>query len=318
MGAHSSLPRLQRLTLEGFDPDAMREAVQNATFQHSQVSPGAFRADLLQAQDSKICVDWGRYNIPLIADGAFGADAITLGFVFHEQRYAIFNGEDVAPYSMLVYSEGHELTARLPADCNWVAVSTQRDTLEGLGFELPGTCFTARELKEDTNRLLKSSLLPALQFLLSQADHEKGRSNPATLARALDHIGDTAIAALAESDNIKDRRFPRKGRRPAREGFRLARQAADFIDSELASPLSIATVCAAVGCTYKSLERAFARVYGIAPRHYLSQKRLTRLRALLLDPRNREQDLTSLYLALLHAVVPENPQVRRWQQRYGG
>lgn len=287
---------LQRISLEGFNPGEMIHAVQGGTLEHTQLTPGRFKGDLLHVHAGRFSVDWGRYNLPVLGEGTFCPDAVTLGFVFNDSGHAIFNGKSVAPSSMLLFSEGHELVTSLPRACSWVSVQAGRGTLASLGLEIPEDCFSVVRLDGEATKCLGRSLVSALRYL-DTACRDGARGDTGDVARALVDIEDAAVAALATMSNSYAPLAVKSRRRNVRQAYLLARNAADYMDAHLSHPITIADVCAANRCTYKALGRAFLDVYGIAPKGYLTKKRLSKLRSLLLNAASKERNLADMYLS---------------------
>lgn len=290
MEQHNTVETVQRLSLENFDPGRIDSAVQQSALEHTQVSPGRFIGQLLHVQGTDISVDWGRYNLPVIAKGTFNPNAITIGFVFHDDGMALFNGEVVAPQSMLIFSEGHELDTYLPFNAQWMALQVNREHLHRMGLDLPSNYFSALRLSGRGARILQSSLTTALHQLDQVASGQRA-AEPLWRSLQLAGIKDAAIAAL-----LQTRPDAHSQRLSSRRSQRIVRKTADFVDSHLHEPFSMSELSAIHPCTYKTLSRAFHRIYGLTPKEYITKRRLARLRCLLLEPTEEATELTDLYL----------------------
>ena len=288
-------PKAVRISLEGFDPGEMIDVVQGGTIDHAQLTPGHFTGDVLHVSAPRVNVDWGRYNLPLLFEGAFPAEYVTLAFILDEDGLARFNGEAVAPWSMLVFSEGHELVGSVPPCLHWISVQVTRETLAGLGWHPPVNGFQSMRLDARAVGLLKRSLLPALE-LLDRNSSRRDDFDPRRPALALAQLEDAALQAIDGTDSADSRQLRIVGEHRISHPYRLARTAADYMRARLSQPMTIAEICAANGCTYKALERAFLRAYGVAPKEYLTVLRLCKLREQLLR-RSHCSGLTDAYLS---------------------
>jgi AraC-like DNA-binding protein len=288
-------PKAVRVTLEGFDPGEMIDVVQGGTIDHAQLTPGHFTGDVLHVSAPRINVDWGRYNLPLLFEGAFPAEYVTLAFILNEDGLSRFNGEAVAPWSMLVFSEGHELVGSVPPSLHWVSVQVTRETLAGLGWALPVNGFRSMKLDARAAGLLKGSLLPALE-LLDRSSSRRDNFDPRRPSLALAQLEDAALQAIDGTESADPRRTRVVSAHRISHPYRLARSAADYMRARLPQPLTIAEICTANGCTYKSLERAFLGAYSVTPKEYLTVLRLCKLREQLLR-RSDCARLTDAYLS---------------------
>ncbi len=281
--------------MEGFDPGAMVEIVRGGAIEHTQLAPGHFVGHVLSARDARLCVDWGRYNLPVLAEGTFSRDALTLGFLLHDEGSAIFNGRSVPPDSVVLFSEGHEVTLSMPHRCNWVSVQVPRERLCDLGFEPRPGAFEVWPLAAPVARALKGTALPAFETLQGLSPH--GRPSAAgDHAQALADLEDGAIAALSTTLERVEPRGRGLSRPPRGGRYRVARAAAEYMNDQLELPMTISEVCSAVGASYRTLERAFVQTYGLGPKRYLTHRRLSRLRLLLKAGHGGALGVTDLFL----------------------
>lgn len=288
-------PQTVRISLEGFDPGEMIDVVQGGAIEHAQLTPGHFTGDVLHVSAPRVNVDWGRYNLPLLFEGAFPAEYMTLAFILDEDGLARFNGEAVAPWSMLVFSEGHELIGSVPPSLHWVSVQVTRETLTGLGWDLPVNGFRSIKLAAGAVALLKRSLLPALE-LLDRSSSRRDDLDPRRPSLALAQLEDAALQAIDSTESPDSRQTRVVGEHRISHPYLLARCVADYMRARLSQPVTIAEICTANGCTYKSLERGFLRTYGVTPKEYLTLLRLCKLREQLLR-RADSSRLTDVYLS---------------------
>lgn len=272
---------LGRISLNSFDPDAMEEAVRHSEFEHCLTGPGDFRGAVLQAENSKTRVAWGRYNLPVLARGPLAPDSMTIGFVLNREEHSLFNGSSLPPGSLLLYAEGHELHACLPHNCNWLSLQVDRQTLYCLGIEPPGFGFDAWVPVNKTVQALQSRLLTNLIRLDEIYHHGEqptaARSANDSLANIEDHLL-SALSKIPSSRSFHPLFCPTAQRDNV---VHTVRDAESYMDQNIDLPITISEICVALGANIKALERAFLHTYGIGPKQYLQRKRLARLRRIL-------------------------------------
>lgn len=277
-------PLIQSLQLEGFDPGRMVSAVQGGMLEHTQLAPGHFQGTVLHAGHGETAVDFGAYNLPVLAEGPFTRDAVTLGFVLHESGVAKFNGRALLPWTMVTYTEGHELVASLPENSAWASIQLSRETLSQMGWECPAVGFGARALKgNQQSRVRNAVLAPLAQLRIAVSTPSGARGVPgAFLLSSIHEIENIAVTALFKTFPQTVRTFGRSPAAGRSTLYRLSRRVSAYMTDRLSDPLRIADICKDNNCTYKVLEHAFRRAYGVSPKHYLNLRRLNRLRHLLL------------------------------------
>ncbi|HNP35049.1 MAG TPA: AraC family transcriptional regulator [Woeseiaceae bacterium] len=289
----------------------MIQAVQGGSLDHTQLAPGAFRGKLLHVADDAIALDFGSYNLPVLAEGPLPKEAITLGFVLHRSSVAVLNGIELAPSTMVTYTEGHDLVAALPENCAWVSMQLSRADLCALGWRVPAQGFAARGLDNKLRMAFNEVLLGELNLLQRSSSAWQNAAKltanatavpPAyATAHAIRQFEDFGIAALFATFDAPSRKTRKMDLETRAGSYRLARRVARYMSDQLSQPLRIIEICCANRCSYKELQSAFRRTYGVTPKHYLSVRRLRALRELLLhDQSITEITDASLQCGLTH------------------
>ena len=271
---------ISSIALDSFDPEAMTETVQCSTLDHTLLQSGRFRGRLLQAQRGNCRLDWGRYNLPVLAWGPLAEDRLTLGLLLHSAEPCTFNGQSVPQGAMLVYSENHELHTRLAAEPGWVSLQLERDFLASAGLELPGRYFDVLVPELQTLLRLGKMLVPLLGSLDAIGRHDAPSNLGA--AQAMGSIEDAMILALCESLAARRSSLSPPTSGATSDAIRTVRRAESYIDSRLDEPITIGELCAELGCPMHTLERLFSKTHGVSPRRFLTYRRLTALRGLLM------------------------------------
>ena len=85
---------------------------------------------------SEARIDWGRYNLPVLAAGTLAPDCVSLGFIVSAVEDGHVNGERVSTSDVILVREGQELYFRLPPGTEWISFQVRRALLERLGVEV--------------------------------------------------------------------------------------------------------------------------------------------------------------------------------------
>jgi AraC-like DNA-binding protein len=123
-------------------------------------------------------------------------------------------------------------------------------------------------------------ITPALH-LLGDADADDGRKLAESI-RAIDGVRDTLLCTVGELLADRHARPKHSTFRGTANRRRLIRQAEDYIEDHIVEPITVFEICRTIGCQIHTLERAFKQVHGLGPRRFITQRRLARLRRLLL------------------------------------
>lgn len=269
--------------LDSFEPETLDRAVRGSSIDHVQLSPGRFKGNLLRARfGSECCLDWGCYNLPLLARGQMPSDKITLGFVAGAAGHmdpGVLNGFEVTRPTAFFMSEGSELHYKLPAQSPWLGFQMARSEMEeivsiSLGHQ-PGPFGSAVAGCMRRER----EMMAIVGVLIDIANHNPAVPDPNRCLQQVEaHLLDFFSAELAAEPSTSVRKISH-----LTEAVRLVRGAVEVMEAHLDDPLRIGTICSDIGCDWKRLERAFRTVYGVTPKRFLIQLRLTKARRLLLQ-----------------------------------
>jgi AraC-like DNA-binding protein len=268
-------------TMDSFEPQAMEEAVSHSSVEHLQLTRGRFLGRLMHARFTTSILDWGSYNLPLLATACMPADRVTLGFVLDSKGESMMNAKRFNAPTAALFTEGTELHYRLAANTQWMALQVERDLLERIGLSVQrGFAGPVASVSRESPRL-NHNLQDALTMLwnLSSCRPDPAIPSPADCMKQLEaHLQDLMITTCASAHQGA---APESQHRP--EAIRLVREATDYIHDHMAEPVRIAALCCELDCTLKSLERAFRRIHGMTPKQFLTLARLNKARQLLLD-----------------------------------
>lgn len=156
MARSESSLAVQAITLDSFRPDAMEEAVSGGSMDHSQMAKGQFLGRLIRADLGEGLLDYGAYNLPLLARGAFSEGHVTLGICLAANDTGLVNGSlvDGATPTPIVFCEGAELDYAMAPNSQWMTLRVERAALERAGaFTRPGCSLIPRHDERVAKRL---------------------------------------------------------------------------------------------------------------------------------------------------------------------
>jgi len=95
-------PAVQRLALDSFRRQTLDDAVSGGAVDHVQLASGRFVDEVLHAELGSRKVDYGAYNLPLLAHGGMPRDHVVLGFVASDEDEGRLNGGVVRDGAVVV------------------------------------------------------------------------------------------------------------------------------------------------------------------------------------------------------------------------
>jgi AraC-like DNA-binding protein len=259
--------------LDRFAPEALAHTIDGGTFEHVQLSPGPFDAQLLRIRIDDRVFNQGLYNLPVLARGNLSDRRVTLGFADFPSE-GMTNGELVRGPFLFMYTESADLDARIPACGRWIAAQFGREELEALGVRVPRQHAGILSGAGAGAQRVAQVLAGWDSQLDSLAVSGGGSAPQGTALLGLFGELDAAFAVALATDPTRDARG-------TRSDYCMVRTARDFMQAHLGEALRVSELCRACGVSYKTLERHFARQTGVGPQRYLALARLTRARAML-------------------------------------
>jgi AraC-like DNA-binding protein len=266
------------LHLEGFDPDALLEVIQHGCFQHYLLRGGWFRARHQRQQLGTGILDWGHYNLPVIVQGAFPAQCLTLGAILHSPVPGYLNGQPVPAVSMQIYTEGLELHYRTPLDVIWTALQIDREQLQTvamarLGQPLPVPAqgwLNVQPVAQDG-----AAFAAAVNGALRAASRTPaGLLSPVRMAAVHERLLAAFVDALASGLRLNDHR----GEHLASRRLALIRRAQDYLTVHADQPFSMQALSRESGLSERMLQYLFREVYDTSPQSWFQAMKLNEVR----------------------------------------
>ena len=266
-------PELQTLAFDSFDPESMAGALQKGELEHVQLAKGRFTGSIQRTQCDAARIDWGRYNLPVLAAGALAEDCVSLGFIISSSSKGTVNGEPVGASDVIVMPERSELYFRLAAGTEWISFQVARSVLERLGLNITQRQTGVVRISAVERAVLRGAVAEIGQVIGPDRNPDRRPSSEAIAAAKEDLLAAFARALAAQDDDEAHRPRP-----SAAERLRVVQRVESYLESHLGEPLRVDELCTAVGANLHTLERAFTDVHGVSPKKFLTLRRLASAR----------------------------------------
>ena len=271
-----------------FDPDVMRVAIQDGALEHVQLEAGQFRGQIAHTGTADSRVDWGCYNLSLLARGDLSRDMVTITMALQGQGDWRVHGRGAMSGDIVLFPERGELLAVLPPQAQWLSVQVPRQRLEAAGL-------TVRACMGGQASRIRVGPEPELQRTLADVRPVLAPSNSLQMCdkRSVGHAHDQLIAALlsqlARHSPAGDAGLPLS---PG-ERWHVVRRAEQYLQDCGQPSVRVEELCMAACTSLSRLERAFRDTFGVSPRRYLTLRRLAAVRRELLR-RESETSVTEV------------------------
>jgi AraC family ethanolamine operon transcriptional activator len=277
-------PAVRRLALDSFRPQTLDDAVSGGAVEHVQLASGRFVGELLHAEIGDRRIDYGAYNLPLLAHGGMPLDHIVLGFVASDVEEGRLNGELVGDGAVVVLVEASELHYRLAPRTRWLGFHVTRSTLDQTGASLGARSFTLSQLAATGRQQLMRTVTESVETLRAI---ERGDPDILDATAACAIAAETLTAVFSVTLASEERPGHARAMAPARR-LRIVRRTREYFDAHLAHPIEITRVCAHAGASVRTIERAFLDTCGANPKQMLTLMRMSRARRALQAARRGE------------------------------
>jgi AraC family ethanolamine operon transcriptional activator len=280
--------------MDSFIPQSMEEALSNTNVEHLQLERGRFHGQLIHARFTNSSMDYGGYNLPLLATSGMPSDKITLGYILAADGESIMNGKSFTAPSAVLFAEGTELHYRLAANTQWLALQIERDLLESVGLSIQQDSAGPAGASSAGDRKVSQKLQNTLSVLQTLATPGTNTAIPDAsrcIKQVEAHLFDLLIGTFASANSSTQQQSMC---RP--EAVRMVEKITDYLHANIAEPLQITRICSEMECDLKTAERAFHTIHGMAPRQFLTLLRFNKSRRMLLD-RKAKKSVTEIATA---------------------
>ena len=285
-----STTEIQLQRFDHFSPEDMEHVVNSADISHMQLGNGLFSGRAIRVLADGKVFDSGIYSQAILARGDMPSERICFAFVLPAQTGGVIQGHPLDVAMPLLFSEGAELNARFEPGTRWVGFQVARQEIEAYGIGFPDNQAGRVAHVSGFRKYLSKEIGSMLKDFTRLAETRIGSEDARFAEERVEHLLSVIVHGL--SPDPTEPFFPvTRGHR------RLVSIAREYIDANMADTVRIRDLCASLGVSYTTLERAFAGVLGVTPCRYLSVARLSRTRQLLLDGNRDSIRITDIAFA---------------------
>jgi AraC-like DNA-binding protein len=241
-----------------------------------QIGRGRLTADLAQQTTGRISLLQLRFNRAVAMTGAPPPGTRTFGIVGLDSGVS-WNGREVNPNQVLCFDADREFVSFAPSGFVARTISVEESLLESVAANLGYTDFRSDLLRHET---IAPGRLRDLARLVAKINA------PRQTARTLFGIVEDLVLILGEghpdTTSVDQSRYTR-----------IVDQAISFILENAWQAPTVGEVCAAVGVSMRTLDRAFHSRLGHGPKDCIQAARLNAVRQELLkaEPNTRIRDV---------------------------
>jgi AraC-like DNA-binding protein len=260
------------------DPQMYQSAIRPTKVEVVVTAKGDFHARLKRIELSKLWVQSGRVNLPVISNSAVSAARVPMFFLARgNQAVYRHSGLDTMLGEIIAVKPDSTHYSRSEATTHWGTLSLTREDLAAAGCVLAG-----RELDPPpvTHRLKPSAPLMARLLNLHEAA-EKFADDPAHIlgepARALEEaLVHTMIKCMTDGS-------PCEMSWGTRQHSAILARFEDFVAENDNQPLYLLEICAAIGTSERMLRMCCQEHLGMGPVRYLWLRRMHLARRALME-----------------------------------
>jgi AraC-like DNA-binding protein len=262
------------------DPQMYQSAIRPAQVEVVVTTKGEFHAELKRIELSKLWVQSGRMNLPVISHSAVSAERAPIFFLTKGNQAAYrYGGLNTSLGEIIAVKAGSTHYSRSEATTHWATLSFKCEDLAVVGRILVGRELTPPSV---THCLRPSPALMARLLNLHEAArkfadvpaHILASSEP---ARALEHALTHALITCITDGSTVEMRLG------ARQHLVILTRFEDFVTANNNRPLYLAEICAAVGVSDRMLRMCCQEHLGMGPVRYLWLRRMHLARRALME-----------------------------------
>lgn len=277
--ADSSQSDLRLVTVHNSEAHQQAESLELLDQRYEQLSRGSFAGSLSSVTHDGVTFFRESLEQSVFQSGSASADRITIAAACELSGEAYWNGRYIGADAVVAFVPGREFALRTPCHSTCVGISFPNTVL---------TTFDPNRSVDAWHRLLRA-----------HDSWSDGRRSDMRLASRIARMFDTACDPSALHGGAFDQALdeiledlqrvvdtcPAPAHRLRIDSYpRIAKKARAAMLDQLGQPLSIAGLCARLGCSRRALQYAFQSVFGVNPVAYFRSLRLTAVRRALLNP----------------------------------
>lgn len=286
-----------------FDQELLKESIKESSLCHLQIGRGDFRGTLIRSDLGPACIDYGHYNLRILAKGELPDNRYTFGLLFRSPDDTKVYKKILPVWDMIILPPGNELEVFLSEDAHWTCVSFDKDYFESYCRKIAGCCDVTLP-KQPCTHPLQGHDINDLSYMLkiilfNKNDLHVGDENFNNFDQLLEDL--TLVFAknllALQGENIT---LSLKHNR-----LQLVNQVVELLiknNDTFSNFIKMSDICKLFNVSVRTLEYAFKEIYGISPSKFLKSIRLNKARNALLNPTQDKKTVTeiAMYYGFMH------------------
>ncbi|MDA4844154.1 AraC family transcriptional regulator [Hoeflea poritis] len=264
------------------DFDAQSEQLSGHDQEYCQLSFGAFRGRFVSAfLDNGISLHLETANQALEQRIGCPKDAVSIGLVINGDRPFMVNGQELDQSGLFLTPPGAELSMFSPAGATILAICLEHKHVAqwSEGENLPSPIETTEGLCVQTAPSLADSLrTSAMRILRSGLTADRDGAEDLGGIPVGRHFISAVLSQLSLHQALAAWSRPE-----AADGSALFEQARTLLLEQPDGEIDYASLRARLGCSERTIQKAFSRHTDMSPTRYLRTVRLNRVRRMLLS-----------------------------------
>ena len=269
-----------------FDQDMMKEVVRGSALANLQLAKGAFRGILNRVELGPVCIDFGAYNLRVLARGELASDRYTFAMLLQSSDETKLYKKFLPRFNLIMFPCGYEMDVFLGNMAEWVCITVNKKYFSDFYEQLTGK---SKDSLPERPLILKQhqydfrALNQILKIILGKEKVlHQGKKYAVSPVEMLDELTFVLARSLLEYQE-KDVVVINKNRR-----VKLVNQAEELFNSDTflhqIDKTTMPAICKLFNVSIRTLEYAFRESYGLSPAKFLKLIRLNKVRNALLFP----------------------------------
>ena len=248
----------------------LSESIKGGFFKYTQLSEGAFEADILRADLGRGVIDYARINTALLADGTYPSDAITIVILLEADTNISFGGVNGRVNDFVIMKENGKSIASLANNAKWVSFSMQRSDLENLGVKEKFDESILYQDQTPSHLYLASVFRSVVSELLLSTEE-----NPVNLNA--DHLYNYLIETTAYmlTEGMDNESLLQE------DYFQAAEKISHFLHNHIEDDIQMVDLCREAHMSERTLQRVCQKIFNKTPRELIKVHRLNAIKKIL-------------------------------------
>ncbi|MBS0344045.1 MAG: helix-turn-helix domain-containing protein [Proteobacteria bacterium] len=268
---HPSL--YERHTYSGFEPAHAFDVVYGGHFEHRLLSPKPATMDHRRLTLGHVRIETGRYDFPVIAQGAMPKDCVCIGMVAEGWGITRYNTQSIDEGEIQVYGPGVELMYHAAGASRWINFTVPHAVLQSMTAERLG-----RPLKFPA-RVTSIRIAPQrriyLRTLVDDAMALAGSLQPEGIgARLALEMSRSLVTAYADALCAADLEHRSSRTLSADRHYHLILACERLLQNQLATDVDLTEIARRSGYSLRSIEHIFKQRVGMTPGRWFANIRL--------------------------------------------